>query len=70
VDLRRRPFTLVVEDDGVGFDLGAAEQKSGSFGILGMRERAQLLGGTLGIDSGAMGGTRLEFHGPAVPLGA
>lgn len=69
LDMRHRPFVLVVEDDGVGIDLGAVEEKSGSFGILGMRERAQLLGGTLEIGNGAMGGARLEFHGPAVPLG-
>jgi two-component system sensor histidine kinase DegS len=70
LDMRQRPFVLVVEDDGLGIDLGAAEEKSGSFGILGMRERAQLLGGTLDIGNGQMGGARLEFHGPAVPLGA
>jgi signal transduction histidine kinase len=70
LDMRQRPFVLVVEDDGLGIDLGAAEEKSGSFGILGMRERAQLLGGTLAIGNGPMGGVRLEFHGPAVPLGS
>jgi signal transduction histidine kinase len=69
LDMRQRPFILVVEDDGMGIDLGAVEEKSGSFGILGMRERAQLLGGTLDIGNGTMGGARLEFHGPAVPLG-
>ncbi|MFN2465369.1 MAG: GAF domain-containing sensor histidine kinase [Candidatus Dormibacteria bacterium] len=69
LDMRERPFVLVVEDDGVGIDLGALEEKSGSFGILGMRERAQLLGGTLTIGNGPMGGVRLEFHGPLVPLG-
>jgi signal transduction histidine kinase len=41
---------LVVEDDGVGFDpraLAAAEQ----VGLMGMRERLELLGGSLGIES-------------------
>ena len=70
LDMTRRPFVLVVEDDGIGIDIEAAEQKTGSFGLLGMRERAQLLGGTLEVGNGSMGGARLEFHGPAVPLGA
>jgi len=70
LDMRGRPFVLTVEDDGVGIDLGAMEEKSGSFGLLGMRERAQLLGGTLQIGNGAMGGVRVEFHGPEVPIGA
>jgi len=69
LDMTSRPFVLVVEDDGIGINLHVAEEKSGSFGLLGMRERAQLLGGTLIIGNGAMGGARLEFHGPAVPLG-
>jgi signal transduction histidine kinase len=70
LDMRSRPFVLVVEDDGVGINLGAVEEKAGSFGIIGMRERAQLLGGRLEIRNGEMGGARLEFHGPAVPIGA
>ena len=37
-----------VRDDGEGFDTGAA---SSGFGLLGMRERAELLGGTLEIES-------------------
>jgi signal transduction histidine kinase len=69
LDMSSRPFVLVVEDDGVGIDMAAVEDKAGSFGILGMRERAQLLGGTLAISNGSMGGARLELHGPAVPLG-
>jgi len=70
LDMRNRPFVVTVEDDGVGIDPGATDEKNGSFGILGMRERAQLLGGTLDIGNGPMGGARLEFQGPAVPIGA
>ena len=40
----------IVEDNGVGFDLEAAEQ-SGRLGLLGMRERAELLGGRLILES-------------------
>ncbi|MFN2463525.1 MAG: sensor histidine kinase [Candidatus Dormibacteria bacterium] len=70
LDTTTRPFVLVVEDDGVGIDLQLASDKADSFGLLGMRERAQLLGGTLHVGNGPMGGVRLEFHGPAIALGA
>ncbi len=42
---------LVVEDDGIGFDLDEAQQKTGSFGLAGIRERVALLGGTCDIHS-------------------
>jgi PAS domain S-box-containing protein len=48
---------LIVEDDGVGFDPGAARSGSHGFGLLGMRERASLVGATLEIESAAGKGT-------------
>ena len=42
---------LLVEDDGVGFDLREAMGKPGSFGLAGIRERVALLGGTCEIQS-------------------
>lgn len=68
LDVRQRPYSLLVEDDGVGLDLEALEEKVGSFGLLGMRERAELLGGHVEISNGAMGGARIAFYGPPVPL--
>jgi two-component system sensor histidine kinase DegS len=67
LDLRQRPYSLVVEDDGIGIDVVALE-KAGSFGLLGMRERAELLGGSVEIAQSAMGGARISFYGPPVPL--
>jgi signal transduction histidine kinase len=45
-------LVLSLRDDGVGFDTGAA---SDGHGLRTMRERAELLGGTLTITSDARG---------------
>jgi signal transduction histidine kinase len=56
---------LLVEDDGCGFD---AEHASGSpaghFGLLGMRERAEKIGGVLKIRSAPGAGTKVELSLP------
>jgi two-component system NarL family sensor kinase len=54
---------LTVQDDGAGFDPSTIER--GRFGIVGMRERARLLGGSLHIESGPGDGTRIEAEVPA-----
>lgn len=51
---------LEVRDDGKGFDVNE-EIKAGHYGLLGMRERARLAGGTLTIESTADRGTRVHF---------
>ena len=53
--------TLTVRDNGLGFDT-QAPRKSGSFGLLGLRERAALLGGEATIDSEPGKGTRVELR--------
>jgi two-component system sensor histidine kinase DegS len=64
VRLSRRDdvVTLVVHDDGEGFDV--AEVREGSLGLLGMRERVALLGGRLAIDSTEGAGTLLKVEVP------
>ncbi|HKZ83408.1 MAG TPA: GAF domain-containing sensor histidine kinase [Anaerolineae bacterium] len=52
---------LTVEDDGQGFEPGAATT---GFGLIGMRERARLLGGTLEVDSLPNRGTRILLDIP------
>jgi PAS domain S-box-containing protein len=42
---------LIVEDNGVGFDPGRPGSERRGFGLLGMKERAALVGGTLQIES-------------------
>jgi signal transduction histidine kinase len=57
--LKRREgvVTLVVEDDGVGFDIGDPAVQALGIGLAGMRERAALIGGTLEIESSPGHGT-------------
>ena len=50
--------TLVIQDDGIGFDM-KPKDSTGHFGLVGMRERAELAGGTLKIESGKGKGTKV-----------
>jgi len=67
IRLRRCPsrLCLCVADDGVGFD--SAHERSGRFGLLGMRERALKIGARLRIRSRPGGGTTLLLNLPLVP---
>jgi signal transduction histidine kinase len=64
--LRYGPETvaLTVDDDGVGFD-PTRRNKLGAWGLLGMEERAHLLGGKVRIESTPGSGTRVEAEFPA-----
>jgi signal transduction histidine kinase len=56
---------LQVNDDGCGMSPGIAESgKVGHYGLIGMRERAERIGGTLTITSVAGQGTRLTASVP------
>jgi signal transduction histidine kinase len=50
--------TLTIHDDGMGFDMDGG-MSSGHFGLVGMRERAELVGGKLKIESGRNKGTKI-----------
>jgi signal transduction histidine kinase len=50
--------TLTIQDDGIGFD-SDANGPSGHFGLVGMRERAELAGGILKIESQKGKGTQV-----------
>ncbi|HYF66096.1 MAG TPA: ATP-binding protein, partial [Herpetosiphonaceae bacterium] len=56
-------ITLLVEDDGHGFDIRQAPP-AGHYGIAGMRERAALLGGQFELDSAPGSGTRIVVRVP------
>src|SRR5512142_1235646 len=52
---------LTVRDNGRGFDPNAP-RKQGSYGMVGLRERAYLLGGDIRIQSAPGQGTLVEMH--------
>jgi PAS domain S-box-containing protein len=67
VILERQPddVRLIVEDDGKGFDVDALMRvpvANRRLGLTGMRERVELVGGTLEVDSGA--GTTIVVNIP------
>jgi two-component system NarL family sensor kinase len=53
---------LVIQDDGLGFD--PTQVPPGRFGLVGLSERAKLLGGALELQSEPGQGTRLEVRIP------
>jgi signal transduction histidine kinase len=60
-----RSVELVVRDDGSGFEFGSQRGPAdGHFGLQGMRERAERLGGRLSIDSTRGGGTAVRCTVP------
>lgn len=60
-----RTLKITVIDDGIGFELDTVEQNNGGhLGLLGMRERAESLGGKFVIQSQLELGTRVEMVVP------
>jgi PAS domain S-box-containing protein len=58
---------LVVRDDGVGFDVDRTLERAasgGHLGLLGMKERVEILGGSLEIDSRPGQGTSIRISLP------
>jgi len=67
LEFKDRSIAVQIEDDGIGFNLlevlSSAHEKE-SMGLLGMKERAELLGGTLTIDTQPGKGTRVVIEIP------
>ena len=55
---------IEIHDNGMGFDPQNAVGQSGHYGLLGMRERARILGGSLTIESNSSQGTTLKLDLP------
>ena len=72
VERRGGTLSIIVEDDGQGFDVGAvlaSPDKARRLGIQGMRERIARMGGSLEIESSPGAGTCLFIRAP-IPAGA
>jgi two-component system sensor histidine kinase DegS len=68
VTLSDSAIKVSVQDDGIGFhppSLTEHPKSSSKLGLLGMQERARLLGGTLKIDSAPGQGTKVTLSVPA-----
>ncbi|OGO16924.1 MAG: hypothetical protein A2Z14_06000 [Chloroflexi bacterium RBG_16_48_8] len=60
-------LTVVIEDDGVGFNLEQVDSQyehGESLGLINLRERAELVNGILGIDTAPGHGTRITLTVP------
>jgi PAS domain S-box-containing protein len=67
LEKRKRELILIVEDDGKGFDhtnLSRPRESGRGLGLIGMRERAALIGGELDIES-SDSGTAIYVRVPA-----
>jgi PAS domain S-box-containing protein len=69
LEQRGSHVSLIIEDDGVGFDGAQAFGPRGNgLGLIGMRERAALVGGTVEIESHPNEGTTVFARIPAPPI--
>jgi PAS domain S-box-containing protein len=65
VECEREMIRIAVIDDGAGFDLDEV-LANGRLGLFGMRERAEMLGGALTINSNPGRGTSIILEAPCV----
>jgi two-component system sensor histidine kinase UhpB len=68
IDIKKsgKGLILRISDNGVGFDSGSLSEKN-SLGLLGMRERARLVGGSVKVTSRCSAGTQVVAR---LPLGS
>jgi signal transduction histidine kinase/ligand-binding sensor domain-containing protein len=61
-----KSFRLLIQDDGIGMNASAfLAHYSGHFGLVGMRERAEAIGGRFSVRSDAGQGTSIDLSLPA-----
>jgi signal transduction histidine kinase len=64
LEYAEKDLTVCVSDNGHGFEQTAASQKRLHFGLVGMRERAGLIGAELSIETSPGKGTRVALSVP------
>ena len=62
LEMKKQNVTIVIKDNGKGFD--TKMKKSDSFGLIGMKERVEILEGELSIDSHIGKGTVVMIQVP------
>lgn len=62
MEMTKTEINVLIKDNGAGFDI--SQKKPESFGIIGMKERVDLLEGTMKIDSKVGKGTSVEIKVP------
>jgi PAS domain S-box-containing protein len=70
LELSRDAVSMRIMDDGEGFDVAEAmniKQGLRGYGLLGMKERIQLIGGTFTLRSGPEKGTEIDIQIPLKP---
>jgi signal transduction histidine kinase/ligand-binding sensor domain-containing protein len=68
VDYGNETLTLEVSDNGCGFDsTQVAVERSGHYGLTGMKERAEQIGGRLAVVTRKGAGTTITLTAPAQP---
>jgi signal transduction histidine kinase len=63
LEWQEEKILIVIEDDGVGMDMQKARE-TGRLGLIGMQERAEMLGGRMLVDSSPQVGTTLVVEIP------
>ncbi len=63
-------FRLLIHDNGTGFDVESTQAQTVGLGLIGIQERATLIGGQARIISSPKKGTRIEVSLPLVLRGA
>lgn len=71
VDYEDSRLRVTIQDDGIGFDAtDVMASASGKMGLIGMRERAQSIGGRIEVQSTPGHGSRIVFDVPVAPRDA
>ncbi|MCW5958548.1 MAG: hypothetical protein KIS76_00180 [Pyrinomonadaceae bacterium] len=61
---QKKRISIIIKDNGKGFDTAKIKPDKGGLGLVGLRERTQLLGGEILIDSKFGKGTTIEVFIP------
>ncbi len=64
IKISENVFILTIEDNGIGFDYNRIIKTDKKFGLIGMRERINILGGSHRLESLPGAGTRIHVRIP------